>query len=414
MCSIKDKVDKEENEQLRSIPAQRLIEKLSLLKNRINSAKKRWFWELLQNASDYNESVNVKLIVTDTTISFFHDGAPFSIRDVLNLISPDSNKQEDEVHKDNIGKFGTGLVSTHILSSVLNIEGLCVDDEENSFKFSLSLDRSCYKDKQALIEQITQAKEQLKESLQEQSLADGFNTSFSYPFGNTLPDLPQLTFSEIDLGYIYDALPYTLCFMPKVRSVIIQDQRDNAKVGVFKIGRSVESDDEVVFSIDADAVTSSQRFAYFQNGDISSAFRVEDNGIVAFPKELSRLFCGLPLVGTEDIGMPFLLNSLKFEPTTEREGVELEPSSNEVNRKLFSASIDLYDRMLDYIESNKIRNAFYLTHLCRKFNGTQASNQQFYNLYLAKYKQHVLSHRIVANGDSQFVSFSSIYGSSAI
>lgn len=408
MCSIKDKVDKEENEQLRSIPAQRLIEKLSLLKNRINSAKKRWFWELLQNASDYNESVNVKLIVTDTTITFFHDGAPFSIRDVLNLISPDSNKQEDEVHKDNIGKFGTGLVSTHILSSVLNIEGLCVDDEENSFKFSLSLDRSCYKDKQALIEQITQAKEQLKESLQEQSLADGFNTSFSYPFGNTLPDLPQLTFSEIDLGYIYDALPYTLCFMPKVRSVIIQDQRDNAKVGVFKIGRSVESDDEIVFSIDADAVTSSQRFAYFQNGDISSAFRVEDNGIVAFPKELSRLFCGLPLVGTEDIGMPFLLNSLKFEPTTEREGVELEPSSNEINRKLFIASIDLYDRMLDYIESNRIRNAFHLTHLCRKFNGTQISNQQFYNLYLAKYKQHVLSHRIVVNGDSQFVSFSSI------
>ena len=47
MCSIKDKVDKEENERLRSIPAQRLIEKLSLLKNRINSAKKRWFWELL-------------------------------------------------------------------------------------------------------------------------------------------------------------------------------------------------------------------------------------------------------------------------------------------------------------------------------------------------------------------------------
>ena len=409
MCSIKDKVDKEENEQLRSIPAQRLIEKLSLLKNRINSAKKRWFWELLQNASDYNESVNVKLIVTDTTITFFHDGAPFSIRDVLNLISPDSNKQEDEIHKDNIGKFGTGLVSTHILSSVLNIEGLCVDNEKNSFKFSLSLDRSCYKDKQALIEQITQAKEQLKESLQEQSLADGFNTSFSYPFGNTLPDLPQLTFSEIDLGYIYGALPYTLCFMPKVRSVIIQDQRGNAEVGVFKIGRTVESDSEIVFSINADAVTSSQRFAYFQNGDVSSAFRVEDNGIVAFPKELSRLFCGLPLVGTEDIGMPFLLNSLKFEPTTEREGVELEPSSNEVNRKLFSASIDLYDRMLDYIESNKIRNAFYLTHLCRKFNGTQASNQQFYNLYLAKYKQHVLSHRIVANGDSQFVSFSSIY-----
>ena len=65
MDDIKYKIDKEENEQLRSIPAQRLIEKLSLLKNRVDSAKKRWFWELLQNASDYNQSVNVKLVVDD-------------------------------------------------------------------------------------------------------------------------------------------------------------------------------------------------------------------------------------------------------------------------------------------------------------------------------------------------------------
>ena len=45
MISIQDKIDREENEQFRSIPAQRLIEKLSLLKNRVNAAKKRWFWE---------------------------------------------------------------------------------------------------------------------------------------------------------------------------------------------------------------------------------------------------------------------------------------------------------------------------------------------------------------------------------
>ena len=130
MATIQDKIDKEENEQLRSIPAQRLIEKLSLLKNRVESAKKRWFWELLQNASDYNDSVNVKLIVSHERVTFLHDGAPFSLRDALNLISPDSNKQADCIHNDNIGKFGTGLVSTHILSSVMNVKGLCIDDEK--------------------------------------------------------------------------------------------------------------------------------------------------------------------------------------------------------------------------------------------------------------------------------------------
>ena len=179
MSDIRDKVDKEENEQLRSIPAQRLIEKLSLLKNRINEAKRRWFWELLQNASDYNESVNVKLTVTDEKVTFYHDGAPFSLRDALNLISPDSNKQDDEKHKDNIGKFGTGLVSTHILSSILEVKGLCIDDVNECYKFLLSLDRSCFTNKSELIEQITKAKENFKQSLLKKEQTSGFNTSFS-------------------------------------------------------------------------------------------------------------------------------------------------------------------------------------------------------------------------------------------
>ena len=41
MVTIQDKIDREANEQLRSIPAQRLTEKLSLLKNRVNSGKKK-------------------------------------------------------------------------------------------------------------------------------------------------------------------------------------------------------------------------------------------------------------------------------------------------------------------------------------------------------------------------------------
>lgn len=408
MINIKDKVDKEENEQLRSIPAQRLIEKLSLLKNRLNSTKKRWFWELLQNASDYNELVKVKLIVSSSRVIFLHDGVPFSLRDVLNIISPDSNKQEDKVHVDNIGKFGSGLVSTHILSSILEIEGLCIDDEKECYKFSLSLNRSCYKNKQALIEQITQAKEQFKDSLQKQNKTDGYNTSFSYPLGNTLPDLPLLSSSEIDLNYLYEVLPYTLCFMPKVRSVVIEDHRNNAAIATFRITRLLEKEQEIVFSIETNSTSSTQRFVYFSKGDVSSVFRYECDKILAFPKELSRIFCGLPLIGTEEIGLPFLLNSQKFEPTTEREGVELEPGSNETNRKLFVTSTELYGEMLDYVARKKLRNAFHLTKLFRKFNGTQASNQQFYNLYLVKYKQHVLNHNIVVNVDNLFVPFSSI------
>jgi hypothetical protein len=39
------------------------------------------------------------------------------------LIPPDSGKDKDEVKKENIRKFGFGLVSTHILSAEMKISG---------------------------------------------------------------------------------------------------------------------------------------------------------------------------------------------------------------------------------------------------------------------------------------------------
>lgn len=409
MVDIKDKVDKEENEQLRSIPAQRLIEKLSLLKNRVNEAKKRWFWELLQNASDYNETINVKLTVSDEKITFSHDGAPFSLRDALNLISPDSNKQDDKVHKDNIGKFGTGLVSTHILSSVLDVEGFCIDDEKVCYKFAISLDRSCFKNKQELIEQITRAKECFKESLEKHPHQQGFNTLFSYRLGLSLPDLAPLAPSDVDLKYLYEVLPYTLCFMPKVQSVIVEDNRRDAQTKHFKISRNtIVEEQKKVFTIETDSGGKNLHFAYFDIDNVSTVFRFENDEIMPFPKDLSRVFCGLPLIGTEEIGLPFLVNSLNFKPTTEREGIELEPSSNEENRKLFRTSIGLYGKMLEFVANNKMKKAFYLTKMSNKYNGTQISNQQFYSVYLTEYKRQLLNHRVVLNEDGQFVSFSNI------
>lgn len=404
---IKSKVDKEDYAQLRSIPAQRLIEKLSLLKNRVSVAKRRWFWELLQNASDYNQTVNVKLLVTNSKVTFMHDGSPFSLRDALNLISPDSNKQTDESHTDNIGKFGTGLVSTHILSSIMNVEGLCVDDGI-SYKFHITLNRSCFESKPDLIEQIATAKDDFKESLIQCPIHSGFNTSFSYTLGDSLPTLVPLTASDIDLEYLYETLPYTLCFMPKVRSVIIQDERTNARISNYLISRKDTQRNQLNFEVKRESKVESITFLYFERSNISSVIRIKGRDICAFPKGLSKIFCGLPLIGTEDIGMPFLLNSPKFEPTTEREGVELEPGANNTNRELFAESVNLYNDVLDFVAKEKLNYAYNITKMFRKYNGTQASNQQFYQLYLDKYKQYVLTHSIVKNAESKFVSFASI------
>ena len=408
MKDIREKIAEEKNAQLRSIPAQRLIEKLSLLKNRVSDARKRWFWELLQNASDYNESVNVKLTISDDKVVFSHDGAPFSVRDTLNLISPDSNKQGDVVHKDNIGKFGTGLVSTHILSSLLEIQGVFEDDEKKYYQFSVKLDRSCYKDKNALINQITQAEGLLNESIKEVDSANGILNSFSYKLGVSLPDLPILKATDIDVEYLLKVLPYTLCFMHKVKSVVIDDLRLGSPFKKYSISRSKITDKVIEFCVEKDANVEKHTFAYFTLNNVASAYEFKGDEILPYPTGMSRLFCGLPLIGTEEIGLPIIINSFKFTPTTEREGVEIEPSHNEENREQITNSILLYNNMLSYVAGNKMKNAFYLARLRNKYNGTQASNLQFANIFLRKYKDCLLKNNIVRIDGQKFSSLSTI------
>ena len=212
--------------QLESSSAQRLIEKLSLIKNRREDSRKRWFWELMQNASDYNDSVNLDLVVTDTTVSFSHDGLPFQKSDILDLIRPNSNKQDDTRRKDLIGKFGSGFVSTHILSSHVRIEGIVVDDDDNSMReFKIDLNRSHFEDKKRLLNDIQETIEQIGASAKRITKGNSLKTSFTYYFEEPLPGINPLKSQDVDLRYLYEVLPYTLCFMPKIKSVRIIDKR---------------------------------------------------------------------------------------------------------------------------------------------------------------------------------------------
>ena len=347
MPKIHINLEEETQQILFDVPAKRLLEKLSLIKNRIDHSKKRWFWELLQNASDYNEKVSVKLTVDKKEVVFSHNGNPFSKKDVLCLIYPNSTKDEDTTHTDNIGKFGTGFVSTHILSAFVRVKGICQDGNSH-FGFSFVLDRSAYKEdapcKDDLIKAMKQESDDFEASAVSTIPTDGFNTSFSYQLGKPLSPLPAINYADIDLEYLYYVLPYTLCFMPKVESVIIEDNRDGSHQ--YCISRQQEKDGSISFVIEIDGQSIIKDFIYLCHNDVSTAFNVADGCITPFPESLSRLFCGLPLIGTEEVGLPILLNSQHFKPSQERESVEIQPSVDEQNRKLFKYSFEFYKKVL--------------------------------------------------------------------
>ncbi|UOE53517.1 sacsin N-terminal ATP-binding-like domain-containing protein [Cytobacillus oceanisediminis] len=62
-----------------------------------------------------------KIDYSKNQIIFSHNGMPFSFENLLDLITQISSKQSSEEKK--TGKFGTGFMSTHLLSEIVQIEG---------------------------------------------------------------------------------------------------------------------------------------------------------------------------------------------------------------------------------------------------------------------------------------------------
>lgn len=402
-------IEAEERKQALSIPAKRLRDKLLPLKSKVEQTAKRWFWELLQNASDYNQSVDVRLEIDDNHVVFRHTGNPFSIQDVLNLISPDSGKDKDEVKKENIGKFGSGLVSTHILSAEMSVKGAFKSENEDKlYKFDIVLDRSLYEDKDELIESIETTKKGFREIHESiaRSEYSGFMTSFSYHLRKRLPGLSSsVDVVGLGLEQIYDVLPYTLCFMSKVQSVEIIDARSNSELKKYCIKRKPGSDTLHKFEIKRDHRSEQVEFVKLKYQQVETVYRHENGSILSFPKNISKLFCGLPMIGSETIGLPLILNSFDFEPTLEREGVEITPNDTK-NLSLFKQAVELYQLLLNDVAQKQLDNAYYLTKLNYKYHGVEGSKNIFKRDFVPAFQRKIETSKIVKNANGQLISFS--------
>jgi hypothetical protein len=407
--NVLDEIEAAERKQALSIPAKRLRDKLLPLKSKVEQTAKRWFWELLQNASDYNQSVDVRLEIDDNHLVFKHTGNPFSIQDVLNLISPDSGKDKDEVRKENIGKFGSGLVSTHILSSEMEVQGAFnSENEDKLFKFNILLDRSLYEDKEKLIESIEKTKSGFRENHDslEKSEYSGYMTSFSYNLKKKLPGLSSsVDVVAFGLEQIYDVLPYTLCFMSKVQSVEIVDNRAKAIIQNFRIIRKSASNSLIKFEITENQQTAEIEFVKLKYQQVETVYRHEGYAIQPLPKNISKLFCGLPMIGSENIGLPFILNSFDFEPTLEREGVEITPNDTK-NLILLKQAVELYQVLLNDIAHKQLDDAYYLTKLNYKYHGVEGSKNIFKRDFVPAFQKKIETSKIVRNVNGELIRFS--------
>lgn len=400
--SIQQELEQAREQQRLNIPAKRILEKIQSIPSDVEKLQRRWFWELLQNASDYNDEVEVKLELYPDRIVFMHNGKPFRPIDTENLIAPDSGKDDVETRaEDTIGQFGTGFISTHVLSSHITVSGLIKSEHREEYhKFQFTLDRSGFTDKELLKHAITLASQESNRSLQLSTyIAGSFDTIFSYNLNQNLPGILPGQAVAPGLEYIHDVLPYTLAFMPKVKRVKVINY--NTHFVSFK-----EQDFIPYFTsnnflcsiittnkIDGSQNIESRNFRLESYIDVTVIVQVDGNCIHSYPSKITKLFCSLPMIGTEDFSSPIVINSPKFVPKTERNGIRLTYNDG-MNRTIMLSAVTAFKTLVSKLIAENF-DGFYHIANWTYFNGSENEKEWFLENVIGPIKYHLSTNNVV-------------------
>ena len=309
--------------------AQGVFKHLRALEANRSWVLKRWIWELLQNARDVSDgeaSLIASVEVRNQSLTFRHNGRGFEPGEITHLIYYGSTKQEDS---HNLGQFGSGFITTHLLSLTIEVSGNLTDGHA----FHFELDR---RGASALeLEQRLDASfENFQSSLKLNALPDHqVTTTFRYPIDERASD-------AVDQGASALALcgPYVAAFNQEFKSIQFHTADSETTIRLRNRRFLAEHLEEVEVEVSGgDAVPPDSRSFVVAERDrvaVAIPFARRDENVTLIPGTgMSKLMLGFPLIGTEDFSFPAVVNSLRFSPTEERDGVYLGRNDDQVNQE---------------------------------------------------------------------------------
>lgn len=353
--------------------ADKIIKRLHDLEKTVENNKGRWAWELLQNAkdsiADYDRTVAIQIELDNDKVEFRHNGEHFTEKDIRGLINQISSKEveEEEVAK-KTGKFGTGFLTTHLLSKVIYIKGIVETQKHDFYQFEFPLDRNGNTTGQ-LVPKIEKAWKEFHSSAEKISSKYDrtmFNTSFCYP----LETEGQKNIAQIGIEEFTKLIPYVLTFIPSIESVEIINNLD---LNTVKFSNSQELIDDLIVPITRkEGRKESQIYILHTTSDkVAIAIEVEkidDSFYIKSIENIPKLFCDFPLMGTENFYFPVVVNSFFFNPQTERDGIWLKGDTDEEvleNKLLLVESVELYKKMIEAILKKNYHD-FYNTAITKR------------------------------------------------
>lgn len=426
---IINKLNKLKDQKSYSNPAKRTMEHLMPILSKSEELKKRWMWELLQNASDLGDDINAEFEITDTKLIFRHNGKPFDLDEAFNLIMPDSSKDEESLHNETnvnpiIGQFGTGFISTHILSKRIKVKGIVEDiDEKEYFSFSFHLNRSERTNKEFLIKSIKDSEKEYSESLTKINdfKATEFNTEFTYYLNETFSSLEGVDTINNGLKTLEELLPYVFGFRPQVKKVNILDRRCDNNYRKTYQSFSLESEIPSLKLIKTschlnDNILFDKLVGIVENNKTKIAINLKeiDNNnfkIIKYSDFNPLLYCAFPMIGSANFYFPVIIHNDFFSPNRERNGIEISKHDPK-NREIIIEAKNAYFTFIDIIEKYKWDGAYNLFNLPKLIFSVNETYNWYNNLIYKPIINKLKNAKLIRESDSnesKFLSLSTIY-----
>jgi hypothetical protein len=360
--------------------AEKIDAKMRTVRSGRKKYERSWIWELIQNAKDKatsdfpNKKVSIKIELSPEKLVFCHNYGYFTKSNVVGLIrqiNSEDKDREDVLGKDDIvntpiGRFGTGFMTTHLLSEKVSVNGLY--KENDSFKWiGFSLDRSS-QERIGLIQSVDTSFKEAEDSLAKSSNLSNpdfssFNTKFCYHLEEGKSAIAETGLADLD-----SSLPYTLIFVEGIKDVIIE--KGNDLIVFEKKEPKPLSNDITLIEIvkTVNGIRSSLNFIHLSKNLTAIALPVdliEDKiQILPFPENLPMVFLHFPLVGTENFHFPVVVNNPFFEPTEPRDGIYLIDDAKDdksiTDQTFLLEASELFQLLLPFAIEKKWQNLFLL------------------------------------------------------
>lgn len=302
--------------------------------------RKRWIWELLQNAHDASSGdgiiVEVRYDASKKELIFLHNGRGFKANEIVHLIKSGTTKDEDD--QETHGKFGRGFLTTHLLSPTVKIMGQL--DDNSWFNFTLERDNET---KDTLAESLGRSLCAFENSISDNkpAIPVGFTTQFIYPICD--PDAEDAVNAGIDA--LEQCAPYVGVFNREFFSINIKES-DRTKCFKFDEDSKLDASGTQQVTVVENDTKMEYLLAENKQQKTSVAVRIksnEENLVCLSVEDIPKLFSAFPLVGTNSLSFPAVINNPNFSLPADRDRVQFDK-----NRYVFEEACNLLVNLIEH------------------------------------------------------------------